>query len=72
MSKKRPPTRDRHRKPSPANWTDPRLAMISYDDVTVACSCGWDYYHPREKIRENAIDRHLNKRHEGRGIRFPA
>lgn len=46
------------------------LARISYDGMFVACSCGWTYGHIREKPRENAIDRHLDKKHNGRGIRL--
>lgn len=48
------------------------LARISYaDDGTVVCSCGgWTYWHRREKVREDAIDRHLLRKHDGRGIRL--
>lgn len=54
----------------PHEWrTDIGLAIINYDGRAAMCSCGWRFYHAREKVRENAIDRHLNKRHNGRGIR---
>jgi hypothetical protein len=51
------------------------LARITYDPhgehgSTVKCSCGWRYRHKREKVREDAIDRHINKKHQGRGIRI--
>jgi len=47
------------------------LARIRYhDDGHVECSCGWAVGHNREKVREDAIDRHLAKRHGGRGIRL--
>lgn len=47
------------------------LAVIKYDGPTASCSCGsWSFTHYREKVRENAIDRHLRKRHHGRGIRI--
>lgn len=47
------------------------LAVITYHDTAqVGCSCGWGYIHTREKVREDAIDRHLDKHHQGRGIRL--
>lgn len=58
---------------SPKEWKDVRLARISYHGthlVVAQCSCGWSFGHNREKVREDAIDRHLAKRHEGRGIRL--
>jgi hypothetical protein len=54
----------------PQQWVPVRMAVISYeDDATLVCNCGWKYRHPREKIRENAADKHLAKRHDSRGIR---
>lgn len=49
-----------------------RIAVATYqEDGSVACSCGgWTYFHPRNKIVENAIDRHFAKRHGGQGIRL--
>lgn len=47
------------------------LARISYvDGGGVVCSCGWTYVHVREKVREDAVDRHINRKHNGRGIRL--
>lgn len=47
------------------------LAVIThYGDTRVECSCGWSYGHTREKVREDAVDKHLDKRHSGRGIRL--
>lgn len=62
--------RDRTRKVKPENWKDVRLAVVSYANDSANCSCGWQYRHAREKVRENAIDRHFEKRHEGKGIRL--
>lgn len=60
--------------PKPEEWSAPGMAMISYpepqDRRLAACSCGWLYGCTREKVLEDAIDRHLDKRHEGRGIRL--
>ena len=55
---------------SPEQWSDPRLARISYSEGSAVCSCGWVTHHQRAKVREDAIDRHLMRRHAGRGIRL--
>lgn len=54
----------------PAKWTQPRIARVTYYGHTANCSCGWNFSHKREKIREDRIDAHLDKRHAGRGIRL--
>lgn len=46
------------------------LARISYHENGVSCSCGWGTPLARDEVVENRIDRHLTKRHDGRGIRF--
>lgn len=48
------------------------LAVINYDPETgfALCSCGKPFIQRREKVREDAIDRHLNSKHNGRGIRL--
>lgn len=48
------------------------LARISYaEDGSASCSCGgWARWHPRREVLENSIDRHLAKRHGGRGFRL--
>lgn len=46
------------------------LARISRDGIYALCSCGWAFGHARDKVREDAVDRHLDKRHDGRGIRL--
>lgn len=59
------------RKRKPEKWTNPRMPIVRYEtSETVKCTCGWDYSHQREKIREDAIDRHFLKRHQGKGIRL--
>ena len=32
------------------------------------CSCGWTYPHPRRKVREEASDKHLTRKHGGTGV----
>lgn len=46
------------------------LARVKQDWEKAYCSCGWEYTHAREKVREDAIDRHIDKKHNGRGIRL--
>lgn len=47
------------------------LAVIRTEGITATCSCkGWSRTHARDKVREDSIDRHLAKRHNGRGIRL--
>lgn len=57
----------------PATWTKPRIPRLRHevgDDgrAHVVCSCGWDYPHNREAVRNKAADRHTTKRHDGQGI----
>lgn len=49
---------------------NPRLARISYHENGASCSCGWGTPLARMEVLEDRIDRHLNKRHNGQGIRF--
>lgn len=74
VSRNRPEARDRHTKLSQPGKTAVGLARIIYSEVEVgaaaSCSCGWSIYHLRSKVAEDAIDRHLNKKHGGRGIRL--
>jgi hypothetical protein len=46
------------------------LAVVKTDGGVASCSCGWEYGHTRDKVREDAVDRHLDKKHNGRGIRL--
>ena len=66
----KPETQDHLKRSKPTEWGNPRMARISYGDGFAACSCGWSKAHKRAKVLEDAIDRHLAKRHEGRGLRF--
>lgn len=57
-------------KPLSAPTRQVRLARITYNGNEALCSCGWGFAHKRDKVREDAVDRHLTKRHGGRGIRL--
>lgn len=71
VSGNRPATSDRQPaflKSRPAKRVG--LAVISYYGGSVAgCSCGANFGHARAKVLEDKIDRHINKKHNGRGIR---
>lgn len=45
-----------------------RVAMIQSEGRAIGCSCGWGYMHKREKVREAAAQRHLDKHHGGQGM----
>lgn len=60
----------RNSKIPPENWSSPKVAQISYTNTGASCSCGWSYGHHRLKVVDDAIDRHLAKRHGGVGIRW--
>ncbi len=63
--------REAPRKVPPHQWQDVRLAVITYSGAGARCSCGWKSRQARRSnVLENSIDRHLAKRHEGKGIRL--
>lgn len=37
---------------------------------TVGCKCGWTKRHERERVREDALDRHFAEKHNGMGFRL--
>ena len=45
------------------------LAVITLGENYAMCSCGKPFTQQRERVREDAIDRHLDRKHGGRGIR---
>lgn len=54
----------------PKKTKEVRMARISYHEDGAVCSCGWVVRHLREKVVEDSIDRHLAKKHKGRGFRW--
>lgn len=45
------------------------LATITDDPRgVVMCSCRWSKIHVRKKVREEAAEKHLTKKHNGRGV----
>lgn len=57
----------------PSKAKEVRVARISYteDGHGAVCSCGgWAYWHRRTKVMEDAIDKHLLRKHGGRGFRL--
>lgn len=63
----RPPTLG-FQKPVSAPSKPVRIAVIQSEGNTIGCSCEWGYAHPREKVREEAAQRHLDKKHGGQGM----
>jgi len=58
----------RNRKPDLSDAREVTLAFIRTTGDTIHCSCnGWLKTHPRKKVRENAAQRHLDKKHGGAG-----
>lgn len=44
------------------------LAVIRTEGLWILCSCGWAYSAQREKVRGDAAERHLAKKHNGQGV----
>lgn len=70
----KPPAKD-HQSPLRSGATkDVGLAMVTMGQAagreTAECSCGWVAWHRRLKVLEDKIDKHLDKMHDGRGIRL--
>lgn len=59
-----------NRKVKPEKWKKVKIAVTHYGDTRAECSCGWVYSHLRAEVRRRAVERHLNKRHGGAGLRL--
>lgn len=47
------------------------MAILKTSDTgVVECTCGWRYIHHREKVRDDAIDKHISRKHGEMGIRL--
>lgn len=44
------------------------IAVINQGDGCAQCSCGQPFIQPRRKVREDAIQRHLDEKHGGQGL----
>jgi hypothetical protein len=67
----RPEPQDRRMPRRPAARKEVGLARISYPEpFTALCSCSWTMTHVRSKVLEDGVDRHVDKKHEGRAIRL--
>lgn len=44
------------------------MAIVTQGDGYAKCSCGQPFVQHRQKVREDAIQRHLNKKHGGQGL----
>lgn len=70
VSRNRPRPRDRQTKRAPAKCRSVNVVVVYCNGDDISASCGWTTSHPREKVREDRIDAHLAKRHNGRGLRL--
>lgn len=67
----KPETYGFQKRTDPSDFKDVRIARITYfGDTRAECSCGWSTGSIRKKVLDDKIDRHLRKRHGGRGIRL--
>ncbi len=66
------PATEGFRKPfRPGKVREVRVAVISRTDSgAVVCSCGWRHSMARLKVLDDAVDRHVEKRHGGQGLRL--
>lgn len=44
------------------------MPVITQHGTHALCSCGQPFVQPRRKVREEAIQRHLNAKHGGQGL----
>lgn len=64
----RPQTRDRLPSTKAGSAKPMRMVSLTADGLTIVCSCGWSVFHQRTKPREDSAERHLNRKHNGKGI----
>ncbi len=65
----RPPTSDRLKPMTGEPKSKPKLPVLTTTGEFMACSCGgWATSHKRTKVREDRAQRHLDRKHGGRGI----
>ena len=47
------------------------VGVVSYQTAqSVRCNCAWTYKHQRNKVLEDAIDKHIRTKHGGQGFRM--
>lgn len=71
VSRNRPAPADRHEKINDASKAkDVRLAIIrEVEGNALVCSCGaFSITHARVKVREDRAQKHLDKKHDGKGL----
>lgn len=70
MMSERPETQGFQKPLDDGKRTEVRMAVVRYGEGYAACSCGAPFVHHRKKVIEDMIDKHLAKKHGGRGIRL--
>lgn len=68
VSRNRPLTRDRQPKTKAGPSKSVGLAIIHTGTGHTYCSCGWQFFHPREKILGDRSQSHINRKHGGQGV----
>jgi len=53
---------------SPEACSPVKVPVLRTNGETITVNCGWAKQHPRKKVREDAAQRHLDKKHGGRGM----
>lgn len=47
------------------------VGVVAYtSEQSVRCNCRWTYKHQRNKVLEDAIDKHIRTKHGGQGFRM--
>lgn len=57
-----------HQPKAGATTREVGLATIKRDWEAAYCSCGAVKYHKRAKVLEDWMEKHITKKHQGRGI----
>lgn len=45
-----------------------RMAVVSHEAGVATCNCGWVFVHNRDKVREAAMQRHVDKKHDSQAM----
>jgi hypothetical protein len=57
-----------HRRKSRPGSVKRSLHSVTEHPGYATCSCGWDTFHPRVKIRNRRVDAHVAEKHNGQAL----
>ncbi len=66
MGFQKPPVTDHH--PKAECNKDVAMPRVHDESGVITITCGWAKAHTRRKVREDAAERHLKRKHNGRGL----